>query len=48
MSAESGRADTIIQGNKQELASSPQMLPGGEHVLFTLGTQGGDRYHAPT
>ena len=40
MSAESGRSETIIQVNKGEIASSPQMLPDGEHVLFTLGAQG--------
>lgn len=40
VSAEGGKPEVIIKVNKGELAASPQMLPDGEHVLFTLGEQG--------
>ena len=34
--ASSGEPGTVIAAQGNEAASSPQMLPGGEHVLFTL------------
>jgi WD40-like Beta Propeller Repeat len=36
VSADSGRPETIISVNDGQLASNPQLLPDGEHVLFTL------------
>lgn len=39
VSAAGGTPETIISVNPGELASSPQILPDGEHVLFTLGEQ---------
>ena len=42
VSAAGGTPETIIKVNPRELASSPQLLPDREHVLFTLGEQGAD------
>ncbi len=42
VSAEGGHPETIISVNAGELASSPQILPDGEHVLFTSGDEGRD------
>jgi eukaryotic-like serine/threonine-protein kinase len=42
VSSDGGRPETIISVNVGEIASSPQILPDGEHVLFTLGEQGLD------
>ena len=36
VSANGGRAETIVKGEKGEVAHGPQMLPDGEHILFTL------------
>ena len=36
VSAEGGRPETIIGVNSGQFASNPQLLPDGEHVLFTL------------
>jgi Tol biopolymer transport system component len=40
VSAEGGQPEVIITVNPGELATSPQMLPDGKSVLFTLGKQG--------
>ena len=36
VSANGGRAETSVKGEKGEVAHGPQMLPDGEHILFTL------------
>jgi Tol biopolymer transport system component len=36
VSADGGRPETIIGVNSGQFASNPQLLPDGEHVLFTL------------
>ncbi len=36
--AAGGTPQVLVKVNEDETASSPQMLPGGEHVLFTLAT----------
>ena len=42
VSADGGSPETIISVNVGEIASSPQILPDAEHVLFTLAQQGLD------
>ncbi len=36
VSANGGRPETIVKVEKGEVAHGPQMLPDGEHILFTL------------
>lgn len=38
VSASGGALETIVKMNAGEAARAPQMLPGGDAVLFTLGT----------
>jgi hypothetical protein len=37
--ANGGKPERLISVAKEELAQSPQILPGGEWVLFTPGSQ---------
>jgi serine/threonine-protein kinase len=44
--ANGGKAETIITVKQEELAHGPQLLPGGDVVLFTLAqVQGSDRWN---
>src|SRR5262249_6131198 len=46
LSANGGKAETIITVKQEELAHGPQLLPGGDVVLFTLAqVQGSDRWN---
>jgi eukaryotic-like serine/threonine-protein kinase len=36
VSASGGRPETIVKVEKSEVAHGPQMLPDGEHILFTV------------
>src|SRR5262249_27968503 len=36
VSADGGKPETIVKVEKGEVAHGPQMLPDGEHILFTL------------
>jgi len=38
VSPNGGVAETLVAGKDGELAQGPQVLPGGQHVLFTLAT----------
>ena len=42
VSADGGAIETLVTMSPGELASGPQILPDGEHVLYTLGEQGSD------
>jgi serine/threonine-protein kinase len=45
VSANGGKPETIISVKSNEFAHGPQVLPGGDEVLFTLATgSGGDRW----
>src|SRR5262249_46639829 len=41
VSANGGRPETIVKVEKGEVAHGPQMLPDGEHILFTLAKGAG-------
>ena len=38
ISANGGKPETLIEVKANEFAQTPQMLPGGTHILFTLAT----------
>ena len=38
MSAHGGRIETVVRASNVEHAHGPHLLPGGEHILFTLAT----------
>src|SRR5205823_6897938 len=40
VSAAGGQPETIVAVKDDELAHGPQILPGGDFVLFTLASQG--------
>lgn len=39
VSAKGGAPETIVKADRGEVAHGPQMLPGGDEVLFTLGDE---------
>jgi serine/threonine-protein kinase len=43
VSANGGKPETIVSVKQNELAHGPQILPGGDAVLFTLATATGSR-----
>jgi Tol biopolymer transport system component len=42
VSANGGRPETVVTVKPGEFAQSPQLLPDGDHLLFTLAAGGGD------
>ena len=42
VSANGGKAETVVTVKPGEFAQSPQLLPDGDHVIFTLAAGGGD------
>jgi serine/threonine-protein kinase len=45
VSANGGKLETVVAVKPNELAHGPQLLPGGDHILFTLASEAGaDRW----
>jgi len=47
LGSDGGKPEVLVRGQKDEILWSPQMLPDGEHVLFSVGDRTAGRFASP-